>query len=169
MSTEPLRHTAFQSSAAAGSGAASCIACRFWKHERQSTGRPCVGLKGTVVSAPHAEHFVRVSGLTLWPLRARFALHCLQCLGSFLNCLSWKKSCSPAVKTNSAPQSTHFMTRSVNSMANLPYRESHRHRSWLYQELAGLGSLFLSYGITRARTAYKRSAVFKNSPAHQTT
>ncbi len=32
-----------------------------WKHWRQSTGRPCVGLKGTVVSTPHAEQLVRVS------------------------------------------------------------------------------------------------------------
>jgi hypothetical protein len=34
--------------------------------------------------------------------------------------LSWKKTCSPAVKTNSAPQSLHFSTRSVNSMAGFP-------------------------------------------------
>jgi hypothetical protein len=34
--------------------------------------------------------------------------------------LSWKKSCSPAVKTNSAPQSLHFNTLSVNSMAGFP-------------------------------------------------
>ena len=33
----------------------------IWKHERHSTGRPWVGLKGTVVSIPHAEHIVRVS------------------------------------------------------------------------------------------------------------
>jgi hypothetical protein len=77
-------------------------------------------LKGTVVSAPHCEQLVRVSGRTLEPPRTRFALHCLQCLGSFLNCLSWKKSCSPAVKTNSAPQSLHFNTLSVNSMAGFP-------------------------------------------------
>src|SRR6185437_7203742 len=32
-----------------------------WKQERQSTGRPWVGLNGTVVSTPQAEHFVRVS------------------------------------------------------------------------------------------------------------
>ena len=65
--------------------------------------------------------------------RARFALHCLQCLGSFLNCLSWKKTCSPAVKINSAPQSVHFSTRSWNSMfGRLPLnRENHRNRpSW---------------------------------------
>ena len=57
--------------------------CCFWKQERQSTGRPCVGLKGTVVSAPHSEQVVRVSGRTRCEPRARFALHCLQCLGSF--------------------------------------------------------------------------------------
>jgi hypothetical protein len=41
-------------------------------------------------------------------------------LGSFLNCLSWKKSCSPAVKINSAPQSLHVKTLSENSMAGFP-------------------------------------------------
>ena len=92
----------------------------FWKHERHRTGRPCVGRKGTVVSSPHAEHLVRVSVRTRGPLFARFALHCLQRLGSFLNCLSWKNNCSPAVNTNSSPQSTHLRTRSVNSMAGFP-------------------------------------------------
>jgi hypothetical protein len=71
---------------------------------------------------PHSEHVVRVSGLTLNEPRARFALHCLQCLGSFLNCLSWKNTCSPAVNTKSAPQSTHLSTRSVNSMTGFPHR-----------------------------------------------
>jgi hypothetical protein len=73
-----------------------------------------------VVSAPHCEQLVRVSGRTLDPPRTRFALHCLQCLGSFLNCLSWKNSCSPAVNTNSEPQSLHFKTLSLNSMAGFP-------------------------------------------------
>ena len=41
---------------------------------------------------------------------ARFDLHVLQRLGSFLKLLSWKKCCSPAVKTKSAPQSTHLRT-----------------------------------------------------------
>jgi hypothetical protein len=74
-------------------------------------------LNGTVVDSPHSEHVVRVSERTREVPLLRFALHCLQRLGSFMNCLSWKKSCSPAVKTNSAPQSMHFKTRSVNSMA----------------------------------------------------
>ena len=94
------------------------LAC-FWKQARHSTGLPWVGLNGTVVSRPQAEQVVRVSERTRPPL-ARFALHCLQCLGSFLNCLSWKKSCSPAVKTNSAPQSLHFNTLSTNSMTGFP-------------------------------------------------
>ena len=94
--------------------------CCFWKHDRQSTGRPWVGLKGTVVSVPHSEHVVRVSDRTRGPPRTRLALHCLQCLGSFLNCLSWKNSCSPAVNTKSAPQSLHFNTLSMNSMAGFP-------------------------------------------------
>jgi hypothetical protein len=92
-----------------------------WKHSRQNTGRPCVGLKGTVVSFSQPEQIARVSTL-LYPAAgkpsacARFPLHALQRLGSFLNCLSWKKSCSPAVKTKSSPQSTHFRLLSWNSM-----------------------------------------------------
>src|SRR5258707_11670833 len=34
---------------------------RDWKHSLQNTGRPCVGLKGTVVSLPQAEQLVCVS------------------------------------------------------------------------------------------------------------
>jgi hypothetical protein len=34
---------------------------RCWKHSRQNTGRPWVGLKGTVVSFPHTEHTACVS------------------------------------------------------------------------------------------------------------
>jgi hypothetical protein len=103
-----------------------------WKQERQSTGLPCVGLKGTVVSIPHAEHLVRVSvrdkgsaatvapGFAARPSPARLALHSLQRFGSFLNCLSKKKSCSPAVKTNSLPQSQHFKSLSTNSISPSP-------------------------------------------------
>src|SRR5919106_3228808 len=94
---------------------------RDWKHSLQKTGRPCVGRKGTVVSLPHAEQVVWVSTRSrmLGPdvtRFARFALHVLQRFGSFLNCLSAKKSCSPAVQMNSAPQSTHLRTLSVNSI-----------------------------------------------------
>ena len=32
-----------------------------WKHSRQRTGRPWVGLKGTMVSTAQAEQVVRVS------------------------------------------------------------------------------------------------------------
>jgi hypothetical protein len=60
----------------------------FEKQLRHSTGLPCVGLNGTVVSSPHSEHVVRVSARTRPPLELRFALHCLQRLGSFTNCLS---------------------------------------------------------------------------------
>lgn len=96
-----------------------------WKHSRQNTGRPCVGLKGTVVSFSHPEQIAFVSTL-LYPAAgrpsacARFPLHALQRFGSFLNCLSWKKSCSPAVKTKSSPQSTHFRVLSWNSIGVLP-------------------------------------------------
>ncbi len=102
----------------------------FWKHWRQRTGRPCVGLKGTVVSTPHSEHVVRVSvrtrgdGVAPVPVRAerpaRLDLQGLHRLGSFLNCLSKKKSCSPAVKMNSLPQSAQVSNRSRNSIAASP-------------------------------------------------
>src|SRR5580658_6085900 len=84
-----------------------------WKHSRQKTGRPCVGLKGTVVSFPHCEQTVLVS-IRCTPAEpvpfscARFALQALHRLGSFLKPLSAKNICSPAVKTNSAPHSAHF-------------------------------------------------------------
>src|ERR1700691_2378814 len=99
----------------------------FWvKHSRQRIGRPWVGRKGTVVSLPHWEQVARVSTRVKCGalpfvcgavrMAVRLALQVLQRLGSFLNCLSWKKSCSPAVKTKSAPQSIHFRTLSWNSM-----------------------------------------------------
>src|SRR5579862_2695593 len=87
------------------------------KHSRQNTGLPWVGLKGTVVSRPHCEQVVMVSvrgapaGAPPW----RLALHALQRLGSFLKFRSRKKCCSPAVKTNSAPQSEHLRLRSTIS------------------------------------------------------
>lgn len=109
-----------QVAAALASDDIGTFSCCFWKQERHSTGLPWVGLNGTVVSAPHSEQVVRVSVRTRALPLARLALHCLQRLGSFLNCLSWKKNCSPAVKMKSAPQSTHFNTRSWNSMAGFP-------------------------------------------------
>jgi len=102
--------------------ALAAVVRRCWKHSRQRTGRPCVGLKGTVVSLPHAEQLVRVSTLgrdaeeLCVADEVRLDLHALQRFGSFLNCLSWKNSCSPAVKTKSAPQSIHLRTLSWNSM-----------------------------------------------------
>src|ERR1700694_1694670 len=90
------------------------MARRCWKHSRQNTGRPCVGRKGTVVSFPHCEQLVLVSDRICEPPppppppSARFALQALHRLGSFLNPLSAKNICSPAVKTNSAPHSAHF-------------------------------------------------------------
>src|SRR5262252_5015299 len=91
-----------------------------WKHSRQNTGRPCVGRKGTVVSFPHCEQVVLVSA-RIWeepppPPSARLALQLLHRLGSFLKPLSAKNICSPAVKTNSAPHSTHFRTLSWYSI-----------------------------------------------------
>src|SRR6185436_14559199 len=94
---------------------------RDWKHSLQKTGRPWVGLKGTVVSFPHAEHVVivstrsRATGAPTGRL-ARFALQFLHRLGSFLKFLSAKNCCSPAVQMNSVPQSTHLRIRSWNSI-----------------------------------------------------
>lgn len=87
-----------------------------WKQSRQSTGRPCVGLNGTVVCLPHCEQMARVSVRDeprcppppAPKFATRFALQALHRLGSFVNCLSWKNICSPEVKTKSAPQSMHF-------------------------------------------------------------
>jgi len=72
------------------------------KHVLHRTGLPCVGLKGTVVWAPHSEQFTCVSDRCR-RVPARFALHALQCFGSFVNPRSWKNCCSPAEKTNAAP------------------------------------------------------------------
>src|SRR5436190_13303085 len=94
---------------------------RDWKHSLQKTGRPCVGLKGTVVSLPHAEHVVTVStrsratGPPAGRL-ARLALQGLHRFGSFLKFLSAKNCCSPAVQMNSVAQSTHLRIRSWNSI-----------------------------------------------------
>src|SRR6476620_9680806 len=95
---------------------------RDWKQSLQKTGRPCVGLNGTVVSLPHAEQVVMVSTRSRGapaPMAGRLARLFLQALhrfGSFLKFLSAKNCCSPAVHTNSAPQSTHLRIRSWNSI-----------------------------------------------------
>ena len=98
---------------------------RCWKHSRQNTGRPCVGLKGTVVSLPHCEQTVLVSTRCIFPeaepalmLCPRFPLHALHRLGSFLKPLSAKNICSPAVNTNSAEQSEHFKILSLYSICH---------------------------------------------------
>src|SRR4029450_13305958 len=94
---------------------------RDWKHSLQKTGRPCVGLNGTVVSRPHAEQLVTVStrsraiGAPAGRL-ARLPLQFLHRLGSFLKFLSAKNCCSPAVQMNSVPQSTHLRILSWNSI-----------------------------------------------------
>src|SRR5665213_3550036 len=100
---------------------------RSWKHSRQKTGRPCVGLNGTVVSFLHCEHTARVSVLGKFgadggvPFRTdtRFILQALHLLGGFLNCLSRKNSCSPEVKTQSIPQSRHVNSLSWNSIEEM--------------------------------------------------
>ncbi len=100
------------------------------KHSLQKTGLPWVGRKGNTVSFPQLEQTAIVSCLVklFAPARpgARFSLQVLQRLGRFLNCLSWKKSCSPAVNTKSSPQSTHFSTLSWNSMGS-PFSPNPQH------------------------------------------
>jgi hypothetical protein len=119
-SNGPVRRLAWRRSHAAPS------ARRCWKHSRQKTGRPCVGRKGTVVSFPHWEQVVFVSERICEapppppPPSARLALQPLHLFGSFLKPLSAKNICSPAVKTNSAPHSAHFSTRSWYSMSRSP-------------------------------------------------
>jgi len=107
-----------------------------WKQSRHSTGRPWVGLKGTVVSLPHCEQMARVSILVGDPcgplaglprFAARLALQFLHRLGSFLNRLSWKNICSPDVNTKSTPQSTHFNILSWNSIEDAPSARSRPH------------------------------------------
>jgi hypothetical protein len=99
---------------------------RSWKHSRQKTGRPCVGLNGTVVSLPQCEQTVRVSARGKLPFgwvapntAKRFVLQALHRLGGFLNCLSWKNDCSPAVNKKSAPQSMHCNCLSRNSIEEM--------------------------------------------------
>jgi len=80
-----------------------------------------MGRNGTVVSLPQAEQVIWVSTRSRMAgpaaaLLARFALHALHRFGSFLNCLSAKKSCSPAVQVKSSPQSTHVRLLSWNSI-----------------------------------------------------
>src|SRR5205814_8528482 len=94
---------------------------RDWKHSLQKTGRPCVGLNGTVVSLPQAEHVVRVSTRSRTALAptgraARLPLQALHRFGSFLKFLSAKNCCSPAVQMNSVPQSTQLRILSWNSI-----------------------------------------------------
>src|SRR5919198_2501767 len=124
---------------------------RDWKHSLQNTGRPCVGLNGTVVSLPQAEHVVTVSTrsrATPAPAgrAARFALQVLHRFGSFLKFLSAKNCCSPAVQMNSVPQSTHLRILSWNSIG--------RH-------LVGVGSFLL---LIRARAGASFDCAFVPAP-----
>jgi hypothetical protein len=72
--------------------------------------------------------------------------------------LSWKKSCSPAVKTNSAPQSLHFKILSVNSMAGFPKEGKFYEIGHERDQLAGPVSLLLAVITTRARAATSTAA-----------
>jgi hypothetical protein len=97
--------------------------------EESACGRRALGLEA--LAAEHGSSLRRLKvrdrpaaagptpGLRAAP--ERFDLHGLQRLGSFLNCLSKKKSCSPAVKMNSPPQSAQVNSLSTKSIQLLPY------------------------------------------------
>src|SRR5262249_39899195 len=135
---------------------------RVWKHSLQNTGRPCVGLKGTVVSLPQAEHVVTVSTRSrAMPApagrAARLPLHALHRLGSFLKFLSAKNCCSPAVQMNSALQSTHLRIRSWNSIGrhlvggrSIPTRAS---ASYGYASARALAWLVVCHQVSDRRNA----------------
>src|SRR5499427_1421342 len=128
---------------------------RDWKHSLQNTGRPCVGLKGTVVSLPHAEHVVIVSTRSRAAPEpagrlARFDLHALHRFGSFLKFLSAKNCCSPAVHTNSAPQSTHLRILSWNSIGRY---------------LVGVGASYRAQALTPSRAGASSDCVCGPAPA----
>src|SRR5258708_36390318 len=116
---------------------------------------------------PHAEHSVRVSVRerpaaagpvpAFRPVPARLDLHGLQRFGSFLNCLSKKKSCSPAVKINSPPQSAQVKSRSINSMLLLPSYEKEEH-PWGLTVSASLS------GLPFAEYLYFTSRISKGVP-----
>src|SRR5256885_6435773 len=121
---------------------------RDWKHSLQNTGRPCVGLNGTVVSLPHAEHVVTVSTRSrAMPApagrAARLLLHALHRFGSFLKFLSAKNCCSPAVQMNSVAQSTHLRIRSWNSIGRY---------------LVGVGSVYSDSRRSFLRLRFRASA-----------
>jgi len=115
---------------------------------------------------PHSEQVVRVSGRTLKLPRARLALHCLQCLGSFLNCLSWKNNCSPAVNTKSAPQSVHFKIRSLKSMAGFPVTGSNsQYGHALSREECWSGGSLFSFSIhNKGPDRGQKPAALQSSP-----
>jgi len=89
-----------------------------------------------VVCFPHPEQTTWAKTLSLNELEPeddpprvalRLLLQALQRLGSLRNFLSWKKLCSPAVKTKSTPQSIHFNTLSWNSIEGSLQPASDRH------------------------------------------
>src|SRR4029077_9625890 len=93
-----------------------------------STGGRGEGVEGAAGCLPHCEHTARVSTRKLpgcliggcANTGTRLVLQVLHRLGSFLNCLSWKNSCSPVVNTKSAPQSIHFNILSCDSIEDAP-------------------------------------------------
>lgn len=94
----------------------------FAKHALQSTGLPCIGLNGTMVTFPHSAHITDVSIRRRPVVPSLLALHCLQWVGSLTNPFSRKNSCSPAEKTKITPQPTHRTSRSEKFCTNPPLR-----------------------------------------------
>src|SRR5689334_2747975 len=77
---------------------------------------------------------------------ARLLLQPLHRFGSFLKFLSAKNCCSPAVHTNSVPQSTHLRIRSWNSIGRNLVRGVGR-----LPALLQLASEFLPIALSRQR------------------
>jgi hypothetical protein len=113
-----------------------------------------VGLNGTVVSAPHSAHVTCVSGRGL-RREPSLPLHLLQRFGSFVNCFSLKKACSPELNTNSAPHSRHFRKRSANSMAGSLFLGASRLRVHITSRVSSL-TIILGRNSLKPRTGVRQ-------------
>ena len=89
------------------------------KHSLQYTGLSLVGWNGTLASLPHlAQTVVNISRGSRLAL-LRLSRHALHLCGSLSKPFSAKNSCSPAVNTNSHPQSLHVSVLSWNILIPL--------------------------------------------------
>lgn len=91
-----------------------CSSFIFAKHSLQYTGRSSRGAKGILATPPQAAQTASCISRGARLAFLRLSRHSLQRCGSFTNPLDSKNSCSPAVNTNSAPQSLHTSVLSSN-------------------------------------------------------